>query len=194
MFAGRREDGEPTSDKNIKFCAEMSWLDTNILALGVTRNKKQHHVVIWDTRTAEGASLRFKLRQRNTGLISVFDDRSQLLASTNHEITLFDTRMPHSRSRDCSTPVRSIPHVHEGPKLQFSTNGLGSVAAVDRDDMMQIYSIKTGRTLKCLGSTSQGDKGQGGDRVKTVIWAGSHTEDTGSSLLAYRGKDVLNWS
>jgi len=129
----------------------IDWLDPHTVAFNIN-GESYYKTTLWDTRTAKGVSVRFNLRSRTTGLLipenTTPTGGHQLVVSTNHNINVYDTRMSHSASKP-DQALLSIPHVHQGHMQQHATNG-SLVAAVDRNNLVQIYSLKTGRSLRAL--------------------------------------------
>lgn len=193
------------TDQSTHLRPSTDWLDTNTVVLHHnTIGKDMNPVLLWDTRFhRKGAASRFTIRERTTGILCPANtghpsNDNSILVSTNHSLRLYDTRMPHMPSRP-DRPLVSFPHVHEGPKLHFTTNGQGLVAAADRDKMIQVYSTRTGRSLGSPNRSYYNDPGSGLD----VTWMaldfskGLHwyeDEREGSSLLCFVGRTAVRWS
>ncbi|KAK3706493.1 hypothetical protein LTR37_012703 [Vermiconidia calcicola] len=179
----------------------IAWLDMNTVAFnsGTPSHTGKHSVTLWDIRTEHGTSTRFECPHRITGvknpranLADTLRDGHQLLVATNKRLNLFDTRMPRFRSSD--VPLVSLPHVHQGPELQCASNGLGLVAAVDRDNVVQVYSTRSGKSIGPL-AMSESTQGNWEDRLlhlKRLMW---YDDDTnGSTLQACSGNGVVRWT
>lgn len=126
----------------------MDWLDANTIAFNLnTNNDEDHKTMLWDMRIPDvtGTASRFRTEERGTGVLnaSKSQDANQLLVSTNNLITLFDTRMPHSPSRP-DQALLELPHTHQGPRQRYATNGQGLIAAMDREEVIQVYSTRSG--------------------------------------------------
>lgn len=172
----------------------INWLDTNTVVYGA----KPHHgysVMLWDVRTSDGRAPRFNVRERLTGIfnptkygIHGLGDEHQILASTNRRIDLFDTRMPNTRMQD--TPVLSFPHVHGGPRLQNAANG-HLVAAVDADNVVQVYSIHTGMKIGSLTPPEWRPKRLESPILRQLMWYDDMRN--GPTLQAVRGNGIVRW-
>ncbi|KAK5172670.1 uncharacterized protein LTR77_002790 [Saxophila tyrrhenica] len=180
-----------------EFGPGITFLDPNTVAFnyngGHGEESTTHKVMLWDWRMPTGTSARFRSSKRTTGLLNPngAQEGSQLLVSTNHDIKLFDTRMPHSYSRPDQT-LMTIRHVHEGPVQNQATNGRGLLAAMDRDEEMQIYSLRTGRKIRSL----EIPKALKGFKVRKlfrdVMWYDD--EKAGSCLQLFGPAGVVRWS
>lgn len=122
-----------------------SWLNPTIIAASSGKR-----VLLWDTR-AQGSSPRFQSAHNVTGILPVPSSAgTQLLVSTNHGLSLHDTRTSTSRA---SKPLLHFPFVHEGPQLVFDVNARGLVAfdATCRANVeVRVASLHTGREVRTL--------------------------------------------
>ena len=170
----------------------VDWLDANTIAypcdhVGDQEKRTDHDVMLWDTRTTGGTSTRFSLRERITGILNPSSEHpgNQLLVSTNHAINLLDTRMPKAGS----APILSFSHIHGGPKLQFAANGQSLVAVADRDDGVQVYSLRSGTRVATLGTPKQQRDPVRRRYLRNLAWY-----EDGASLQAEVENDVLRWT
>ena len=99
--------------------------------------------------------------------------------------------MPHSESKH-DEPVLSFPHVHQGPELEFTTNGLGLVAAVDRDNVVQVYSLLSGRHVGFAAGKDWGLKDGENRMFKDLQWYDD--DQVGSTLMASLGNGIVRWT
>ncbi|KAK3690810.1 hypothetical protein LTR37_018938 [Vermiconidia calcicola] len=178
----------------------IAWLDVNTVAFnsGTPSDTGKHSVTLWDVRTRHGTSTRFERPCRITGvanpsanLSDTLRNSHQLLVATNKRLNLFDTRMPRFKSGD-DYPLISLPHVHQGPELQYASNGLDLVAAVDRDNIVQVYSTRSGKSVGPL-AMSESKQGKREDHpIKRLMW---YEDDTSGSILqACSGNAVVRWT
>ena len=183
---------------NQEYRVGLDWLTNNIVAFESNSYSDNHCINLWDVRTDKGSVTRFKSKGRITGLINPHPvaanghtDRHQVLASTNHRINVYDTRMPHSTNK-LDLPLLSFQHVHQGPELDFTTDGKNLIAAVDRDNVVQIFSMRTGRKRESLIAPQLKSSFTGGQMMKKLQWY----DDTqgGSTLHACVGNSVVRWS
>jgi WD40 repeat protein len=176
----------------------IDWLDTNTVAFEANSpDSTNHHIKLWDVRTAKGVVSRFKVRNRITGLLNPSNapntsrDGRQLLASTNHRINLYDTRISHTVHKD-DVALLSFPHIHQGPELDFTTDGRNLIAAVDRDNVVQIFSMRSGRRVDSLSAPRPKSYMPQHHMVKKLQWYDD--PKVGSALQACVGNDVVRWS
>ena len=185
---------------NDEYRVGLDWLDPNTIAFESNSNLQgHHHINLWDIRTAKGVVSRFKVRNRITGLLNPSHsglknviNPSQLLASTNHRINLYDTRMPQKPNHSHDTPVLSFPHVHQGPELNFATNGCNLIAAVDRDNVVQIFSMRSGRKMNSLALPESTQNAPANVTLSKVQWYDDPA--VGSALQACMGNEIVRWS
>jgi WD40 repeat protein len=160
-------------------------------------DSSNHDIKLWDVRTAKGVVSRFKVPNRITGLLNPSNapntskDGRQLLASTNYRINLYDTRMPHTIHKD-DLPLLSFSHIHQGPELDFTTDGRNLIAAVDRDNVVQVFSIRSGRRVDSLSAPRPKSCTPHHHMVKKLQWYDD--PKVGSALQACVGNDVVRWS
>ncbi|KAF2478740.1 hypothetical protein BDY17DRAFT_328261 [Neohortaea acidophila] len=189
-------------------CVE--WLNQNTVLYGVKEDK--YSVMLWDTRTPDGKAARFQLHKRLTGLLNPQTDDTtdfgpfhffnsdfyrypihrnpyEILASTNHDINLFDTRMPSINGRD--PPVLTMPHVHGGPRLHYAAKG-SLIAAVDRDNIVQVYSTRTGAKVSALDAPVWRPRKLESPALHHLSWYDDN--DRGSTLLAVQGNGIVRWT
>jgi hypothetical protein len=126
----------------------LSWLNSTTIAAGSGKT-----ALLWDTRT-HGSSSRFNCKHNITGVRSVpSSSGTQLLLSTNHGLSLHDTRMTPAPSSKLSRPMLHFPIIHEEPQLVFdiSTRDLVAVSTKNgRRDEVRILSLRTGREVRTL--------------------------------------------
>lgn len=194
----------------------IAWLNPNVIAYGQhtpfetsedhesaflhRRAKHKNHdvqrgLMLWDLRASDTA-LRFPCSAPLTGILAPRDTSSSspndsgglhLLVSTNRQIHLFDTRVP-------TVPLLSFAHIHQGPQLQFTTNPAGHlVAALNRDNDVQTYSLRTGKRIATLPPPTDGST----VLMRNLRWydnldaaAGG---DCGPMLVACQGPRVVRW-
>ena len=184
---------------NEEYRIAVDWLDNNIVAFeSNSPDSNNHHIKLWDVRTAKGVVSRFKVRNRISGILNpsrdghnTSRDGRQLLASTNHRINLYDTRIPHAVNKD-DPPLLSFPHTHQGPELDFTTDGRNLIAAVDRDSVVQIFSMRSGRLVDSLSAPRPKSNAPENRMVKKMQWYDD--PKVGSALQACVGNEVVRWS
>lgn len=127
----------------------VTWLDETIIAchhrLSETTTNERSGVGLCDIRVRDSV-LRFPRSVPSrplTGLANPDESGVHLLAADNYTLDLYDTRVT-------SKPLLSFKHVHQGPQLAFDTYAGSIVAAVDRDNRVQTYSLRTGKSLGML--------------------------------------------
>lgn len=187
------------SHDNEEYRIAIDWLDTNTVAFEANSpDSSNHHIKLWDVRTAKGVVSRFKVRNRISGILNPSrasynssKDGRQLLASTNLRINLYDTRMPHTFHKD-DLPVLSFPHIHQGPELDFTTDGRNLIAAVDRDNVVQVFSVRSGRWVDSLSAPRPEPYTPQIFMVKKLQWYDD--PKVGSALQACVGSQVVRWS
>ena len=158
---------------------DVAWLDNNVIAYG------DRAVMLWDTRSS-GSATRFSRRATTpiTGLLSPNQEGLQLLVSDNRQIELRDTRMATKGA------VLTWSHTHQGPKLQAAVQeDLQCLAAVDISDKVQMYSLRSGRSLGALKQAEVAKTDAG--LHSGLRW---HEMNGDISLQACRGHSVLTWS
>lgn len=122
-----------------------SWLNPTTIAASSAKT-----VLLWDTR-AQGSSPRFNSPHTITGLLPIpSSNGTQILISTNHSLSLHDTRTSTSRA---SKPLLHFPLLHEGPQLIFDVNSRGLVAFSAQNgakNEIRVASLRTGREVRTL--------------------------------------------
>ncbi|KAK6398766.1 hypothetical protein LTR65_000321 [Meristemomyces frigidus] len=120
---------------------DLTWLNNRTVAYGEGRR-----VALFDTRSS-GKSTRFQRNLPITAITSPGQSGLHLLVADNRRIDLYDTRME-------KTPLFGFRHSHQGPQLQLTTNcsaaGSGLVAALDINNDIQTYNIRTGKVVGML--------------------------------------------
>ena len=174
----------------------INWLNASTV-LYAAKPHFGHSVMLWDVRTPDGRTPRFNVRERLTGVFNStkhgqngLGDEHQILTSTNHRIDLFDTRMPGG-SKMQDTPVMSFSHTHGGPRLQRAAYG-NLVAAVDADNIVQVYSIRTGEKVGSLQAMEWQPKRLESPVLHQLMWYEDHW--AGPTLQAVRGNGVIRWT
>lgn len=185
----------PPADEK-EYGPSIDWLSPSTVAYCCnSTNTDGNRVMLWDTRTKNGTSARFSVRSKITGVFNPSpancNSAGQLLVSSNHRINLFDTRMPHSVTKR-DNPLLSFPHVHQGPQLDFTTNERGLIAAVDRDNVVQIYSTRSGRCMGSLAASDLGMRRSESRMMKQLQWY--EDERAGSALQACLGSGIIRWT
>lgn len=179
----------------------IDWLDTNTVAVPMSilgDNSLESigsAVCLWDTRTAAGVSNRFILdSKRITGLLNPGNvghghalASNTLLVSTQRGIALHDIRMP--KTSGIARPMLSFRHEHGGPELDFASHGNDLFAAVDRDNIVQMYSLRQGKNI---GALSMPKAGRGNPRLKKLSWY-EHPRN-GPTLQAVRADGIVTWT
>ena len=180
---------------NEEYRVGIDWLDHNTVAYEANApDSSDYTVQLWDIRTAKGVASRFRVCNRITGLLNPSQASAnghQLLASTNHHINLYDTRMPRPVHNE-NSPLLSFPHVHQGPELEFTTDARNLMAAVDRDNVVQVFSIRSGRKIDSLVAPSSKTQQLQPRMVKKLQWYDDPA--VGSALQAVNGNDVVRWT
>jgi len=127
----------------------VGWLDRHTVAFSHCNEKSKsaskgskEAVVLWDIRSG-GSSERFYRHGHTTGILPPDDSGLHLLVSNNKLLDLYDMRM----SKEA---LFSFNHEHQGPRLQFDCLDGGIVAALDRDNHVQTYSLRTGKHLRAI--------------------------------------------
>lgn len=185
---------------NEEYRIGIAWLDANIVTYEANYpESSDHYVKLWDIRTAKGVVSRFKVRNRITGILNPCKAESnhgvighQLLASTNHRINLYDTRMPQNSHAKDDLPLLSFPHTHQGPALDFTTDERHLIAAVDRDNVVQIFSMRCGRRMTSLAMPGSDSNAEGSSMMKKLQWYDD--PEVGSVLQACMGNEVVRWT
>jgi hypothetical protein len=78
---------------------------------------------------------------------------TQLLLSTNHGLSLHDTRMTPAPFSKLSRPMLHFPIIHEEPQLVFDISARDLVAVSTKNgrrDEVRILSLRTGREVRTL--------------------------------------------
>lgn len=115
-----------------------AWLESRVVAFG-----EGNRIRLWDTRSGAGA-MRFQLPLPVTGVKAPDTDGLHLLASDNKHLCYYDTRW-------AKKPLFSFNHLHQGPQLQFDHLSMsGIVAAVDVNDSIKVYELRTGKDMGAL--------------------------------------------
>ena len=158
----------------------VAWLDATTIAFG------SHDAKLWDVRSS-GMATRFpRRRQPITGIQSPNHHGVQLLVSDNKRIELYDTR--HGKA-----PLVSWQHVHQGPQLQWTVNeDLQIVSALDAENEVQDYSLRTGRRLGALRKPDGGHEAL----FTKLRWLDEGVGEAGSGMVlqACQGSGVVRWS
>ena len=162
-------------DNELLECGD--WLDPHTLAFGCNTYKElgRRCVGLWDTRTVGGISGRFIVKNRMTDIKNA--------------------RMLPPKTPRFSPPLLTIPHVHEGPRAHLAVNSQGIVATVDRDDAVQLYSLRKGVHLRSLphaaGATHLPPRLSGGG-TRRLRWY-EDPDTSVETLMACRGHEILRW-
>ena len=162
----------------------IAWLDHNTLAYG----DHTREVHLWDTRTSHGVASRFAVHGYPfTGVFNPWNnEKNNLLICTNHYMKLYDTRMPKVHGRR-DRAVLSFTHPHGDPHSQLAIDGHGLVAVVDRDNTVQVYSLRNGTRVRSLRASMAH-----GPPLRKLTWYDDLQR--GSALQAVRGNAVVRWT
>ncbi|KAK1079275.1 hypothetical protein LTR33_006525 [Friedmanniomyces endolithicus] len=159
---------------------DVAWLNGHTVAYG------QHDVCLWDLRSS-GTATRFHRRKAPiTGIRSPNKHGVQLLVSDNKHLEVYDTRMG-------KTPLLTFAHTHQDPQLQFTLHDdTQLVTAVDFDNEIQTYSLRSGRPLGALRQPSGGQKAL----YTKLRWLDAEgvLGDKEMVLQACQGNSVVRWS
>lgn len=181
--------------QNEEYRVGIDWLDHNTVAYEANSpDSGSHYIQLWDVRTAKGVVSRFTVRKRITGLLNpsqAIPNGHQLLASTNHRIYVYDTRTRHVLNKD-DAPLLSFPHVHQGPELDFTTDGRNLMAAVDRDNVVQVFSTQSGRKIDSLIAPPLRSAPSMPQMIKRLQWYDDHA--VGSALQGCQGNNIVRWT
>ncbi|KAM0713512.1 hypothetical protein Q7P37_010474 [Cladosporium fusiforme] len=172
----------------------VSWLNPTTIAASSAKT-----VLLWDTR-AKGSSPRFSSPHTITGLRTVpSSSGTQLLISTNHGLSLHDTRMPATSTArtansktntNPSTPLLHFPLLHEGPQLTFTINARSLIAFSAQNGAkseIRLASLRTGRVMRTLQAPKDAAK-----RPTQLAW---QEDERGVEFLqACMGERVGRWS
>lgn len=156
---------------------DVTWLDPNTIAYG-RHGANSEWVILWDVRTS-GRSLRYHRKDLITGIHAPNRHGVQLLVSDNRRMDLYDTRMGKAA-------LLSFPHVHQGPQLQFDVSYEGVVAALDAENAVQTYSLRSGRAVGPLAQSG------GAGLMRKLRWLDE--DRSGPILQACQGSSVVRWS
>ncbi|TKA25554.1 hypothetical protein B0A50_05415 [Salinomyces thailandicus] len=166
-----------TSNHNVELEAEsrcITWLEPQTVAFGTGRT-----VALYDTRSG-GKANRFERPHPVTGIDAPGGDAMHLVVSDNKSLNYYDTRMD-------TRPLFEFRHLHQGPQLEFSCWRANVVSAVDVNNDVQNYSLKTGRNLGRLAWSST----PGEPLFRRLKWKENRYE---SVLQACYGTSVVRWT
>ncbi|KAK1072040.1 hypothetical protein LTR74_002870 [Friedmanniomyces endolithicus] len=159
---------------------DVAWLNDHTVAYG------HCDVSLWDIRSS-GTATRFHRRKAPiTGIRSPNKHGVQLLVSDNRHLEVYDARMGKS-------PLLTFVHTHQGPQLQFTVHDdTQLVTAVDVDNDIQTYSLRSGRPLGALRQPSGGQK----VLYTKLRWLDAEgvLGDKEMVLQACQGNTVVRWS
>ncbi|KAK1062429.1 hypothetical protein LTR74_010268 [Friedmanniomyces endolithicus] len=159
---------------------DVAWLNGHTVAYG------HHDVCLWDIRSS-GTATRFHRRKAPiTGIRSPNKHGVQLLVSDNRHLEVYDTRMG-------KTPLLTFAHTHQGPQLHFTVHDdTQLVTAVDVDNEIQTFSLRSGRLLGALRQPSGGQKAL----YTKLRWLDAEgvLGDKEMVLQACQGNSVVRWS
>lgn len=158
---------------------DVTWLNQRTIACGEGRKLR-----LFDTRSGGGAT-RFERSLPITAIESLDNSGVQLLVADNKCIALYDTRME-------KMPLLGFAHVHQGPQLQLAVDRYGSpdgcIAALDINNDVQTYSLRTGKSLGTLQRPSP----KGRSLLTKLRW--TELEGGVPSLQACQDGGVVNWT
>ncbi|KAK3660864.1 hypothetical protein LTR56_000622 [Elasticomyces elasticus] len=155
---------------------DIAWLDATTIAYDDGSNGG---VGLWDVRS-QGRATRWKRAKKSavTGLLSPNRHGVQVVVGGNTGIDVYDTR--HGKS-----PLFSFDHTHQGPQQRWTINNdLGVITAVDRENDIQSYGLRSG---KALGRLTR-PQGNGKGMWRALGWLEGETV-----LQACRGDEVVRW-
>lgn len=108
------------------------------------------------------------------------------MVTSNHHLDLYDLRM----TRTDASPLVSIPHRSPGPQLNYSMKSQSQlVAAADEYNVVQVYSLGTGRLVRSL--TSSNDN-QTNTKIGKLRW--QEDPDGIPGLTACHRHSIQSWS
>lgn len=162
-------------------CRALDWLSYNVIAAGKSSGKS-HDVKLWDVRT-RGSSARFKHNNPITGVRSADNVGQRLLVTSHDRMSLYDVRAGKKA-------LLSIQHAHVGPRCVFDTFDLGgtsAVAALDSENEVHVYSVRTGKHLHGFGRPDKPFE------WTTKIRCGTNSRGS-PGLSACQGVNLFQWN
>lgn len=182
----RTHEGDYERTQPSEGTRNVAFLEYNVVAYSqYGKSCKQRGLHLFDVRS-QGSNLRFPVSSRLTSIQVPEEGGMQIVASNNDKIMLYDTRSG-------KLPLLTIPHVHQGPKLQSTVFRKNLVAAVDRENVVQVYSLRTGRHIKALNRLPA----LAGTDDRALLTSLSYKEDdeTGrETLQACQNGSMLHWT
>jgi len=178
----------------------ITWLDPNTVVYGQPpederpgpKASSSSTVHLWDVRS-QGTALRFTREKTKgwkrlpiTGLQNPCDSGLHILASYNKSIDLYDTRVTNR-------PLLSFKHTHQGPQLQFATYN-NVVAALDEDNDVQTYSLRSGKRLGTLQRPPLSLQQPRASRGLMTNLQFHESDDGLSMLFACRDEHICKWT
>ncbi|EMC96239.1 hypothetical protein BAUCODRAFT_467715 [Baudoinia panamericana UAMH 10762] len=176
---------------------DIAWLNRNTVAFGTqpwspermkpsqkAKVSEKYALALWDLRS-HGQSFRFLHALPLTGIRMPDKEESnvQILVSDNRRIDLYDTRMAKS-------PLLGFDHTHQGPQIELDVSPNGDlVAALDVGQVVQTYSLRSGRHVEALPQPQSHDTAM----MTKLRW---NTRSPGEvpSLQACQGGSIVEWS
>ncbi|KAK5702814.1 hypothetical protein LTR97_003760 [Elasticomyces elasticus] len=155
---------------------DIAWLDATTIAYDDGSNGG---VGLWDVRS-QGRATRWKRAKKSaiTGVMSANRHGVQVVVGGNMGIDVYDTR--HGKS-----PLLSFDHTHQGPQQRWTINNdLGVITAVDRENDIQCYGLRSGKPLGRLTRPQGNGKG---------MWRALRWLEGETVLQACRGDEVVRW-
>ncbi|KAK5730565.1 hypothetical protein LTR15_000502 [Elasticomyces elasticus] len=155
---------------------DIAWLDATTIAYDDGSNGG---VGLWDVRS-QGRATRWKRAKKSaiTGVMSANRHGVQVVVGGNMGIDVYDTR--HGKS-----PLLSFDHTHQGPQQRWTINSdLGVITAVDRENDIQCYGLRSGKPLGRLTRPPGNGKG---------MWRALRWLEGETVLQACRGDEVVRW-
>ncbi|KAK3619736.1 hypothetical protein LTR56_023821 [Elasticomyces elasticus] len=156
---------------------DIAWLDASTIAYDGGSNGG---VGLWDVRS-QGRATRWKRAKKTaiTGILSPNRHGVQVVVGGNTGIDVYDTRYAGKE------PLLAFGHVHQGPQQRWTINNdLGVITAVDRENDIQCYGLRSGKPLGRLTRPQSSGKGM----WKALRWLEGETV-----LQACRGDEVVRW-
>ncbi|KAK4894824.1 hypothetical protein LTR27_006946 [Elasticomyces elasticus] len=156
---------------------DLCWLNATTIAYDGGSNGG---VGLWDVRS-QGRATRWKRAKKTaiTGVMSANRHGVQVIVSDNKHIELYDTRYAGKE------PLLAFGLVHQGPQQRWTINNdLGVITAVDRENDIQCYGLRSGKALGRLARPQGNGKG---------MWRALRWLEGETVLQACRGNEVVRW-
>ena len=140
-----------------------------------------HTVKLWDIRS-QGVSTRLLPKRRVNGIETPDATGHNLIVTTNYDINLYDLRFVRY-----DRPALSFAHESETTRLHLDVYRNDLIVAVDRDNIVQTYSLRSGRHVAGLKPAHPGR-----GLIQQPRW---YETPRGSPYIqACRRNSLLRWS